>query len=116
MREDEFSNKINLNVNENPLQLPGRHERLRIAKVGGDDGVDRRMIFTGEELEKLLEVCRASMTGRVILHQVGIQCDLYREERTGHRYEIWKLTAGKVVSEENPWINEKGQMQMKVTT
>ena len=116
MREDEFEDKLNLDVTTNPLQLPGRHERLRIARVGGGkDSVDRRMVFTGEELERLLEVCRASTTGRVIMHQVGVECHLYREERTGHQYEIWKLIAGNVQPERNPWLNsETGNIDLKV--
>ena len=107
MREDEFNEKINLNVDSNPLQLPGRHERLRVARIGGNDGVDRRMIFTGSELSRLLDMCNESLSGRVFLEGIGIECHLYRDDK-GHQYEVWKLTAGNVTPEKNPWFNTKG--------
>lgn len=53
-------------------------------------GQDVRMYIDGKSLERLLEVARESMVGRVELLGVGARIKVW-EHPTGHRYLTWEL-------------------------
>lgn len=61
------------------------------------DPQDCRMVLSRRELEALLEVAKASLTGRVVIHQAGIRVRLL--EDGGHRFKSLRLVGGKVEPE-----------------
>lgn len=80
-----------IKVNESPLQLPGRDERLRTAVIAGPDAPgDRRVYLSCKLLEHLLDVARSSANQRVQIDSAGVRVDLYRDHG-GHQYEVWTL-------------------------
>lgn len=68
----------------------------------GGDATDRRMVLSVEELEKMMEVAKASPTKRLVLHQVGVRVQLVEHVESGHRYEVVKLVAGELKAEQSP--------------
>jgi hypothetical protein len=93
-----------VDVEEAPLQLPGRDTRLQTIKVAGPESrLDTRMYFDARELEGLLEIARASRVGRVEMGMVGLVVETYRKrKRDGgyHDYQVWKLEAARIAPEE----------------
>ncbi len=88
-----------IDVVEGPVQLPDRDERVRISTLAGPSkGLDTRMVLSVRELELLLDKARHSVTGRVVIPQVGIRVDLYRRPG-GHQYEVWRIVGRDAVPE-----------------
>ncbi len=80
------------------LQLPNRPTILRDVQYGGgDDDTDRRMVLDTAQLRMLLDMAEHSLTGRVVLHRVGIRVQLLEDK--GHRYEWCTLVAAKLEAE-----------------
>ncbi len=74
-----------------PLQTAGGPELLAREQYGGpESGFDTRMYLDAAQLERLLDVARASPTRRVKLDLVGVTARLYRG-RDGHVYSVWSI-------------------------
>ena len=76
-----------------PLQTleNGDDRKIYTATYGGPQApVDSRMIITGEMLETLTKIAKASHIGNVMLPCPGLQIDVYQQP-DGHQYEIWKF-------------------------
>lgn len=101
-------------VEDRPLQIPGRHRLVRDSTLGGPDvAVDARMILSREDLESMLEVARASLTGRVVLKRPGIRVRLF-EDPAGHRYEIWTIVAAEAEAERHPMLGLDGSARFRI--
>jgi len=91
-----------------PKHMPGIIIRsdlniLRDIQYGGvEDPTDRRMVLSQEELEKLLEVAKASPTRRAVLHHVGVRVQLVQPTDSEHRYEVVRLVVGSIKAEQRP--------------
>lgn len=85
-------------VEDNPLQRPGKDERIQHVEIAGPKArQDTRMYFSQSELEGLLEIAKASPVRRVELPMVGLVVDTWRKrKRNGetHEYQTWQLTSG----------------------
>lgn len=93
-----------------PLQLPGRDRVVAESVLGGpDSSADSRLILSRADLESLLDVARASLTGRVVLNRPGVRVRLF-ESPSGHRYEVWSLVCSEVKAEQNPIIGADGSL------
>lgn len=80
---------------------PGYPETLSVFEVGGpSDSADRRLVVDRATLEQLLDVARASLTGRVVLHRVGLRVEVL--ESGGHRWEHVILIGGELRPESPP--------------
>ena len=114
--QEEVDDRLNMRVNNNPLQAAGRDELVREAEFGGP-GSDRdsRFYFDRKELEQLLEISKSSVSGRVIIQRAGVKVRLYRAP-SGHLYESWHLIGAKAVPEsrENPTISLPDLLNVKV--
>lgn len=87
-------------VNDHPLQRPNRDRLLRTVVLGGPETrLDHRLYLSTRELEMLLDVARASPTGRAILPSAGVRVDQYLHEPDGggptYQYEVWRLVSGR---------------------
>jgi len=114
--QEEVDDRLNMRVNNNPLQAAGRDELMREAEFGGPaSSRDSRFYFDRKELEQLLEICKSSVSGRVIIHHAGVKVRLYRSG-SGHMYEAWHLIGSKAVPEakENPTISLPDLLNVKV--
>lgn len=85
-----------------PLQRLGGDRLVYRLVVGGPaTGCDQRLFLTRAQLERLLDVARASITGRVQLDMVGLKVELW-EHRSGHAYAVWTLLSLPAKAEEPP--------------
>jgi len=67
---------------------PDYPEVLAVREIGGPrDPADRRMVLDTKTLEHLLDVARASLSGRVVVHHAGLRVQTLRDRETGHRWE-----------------------------
>lgn len=101
MPEDWFRqfDKRVVRVNEAPLQIPDRDERVRTVTVGGPETRrDARLTLSVAELEGLLEVARASPTRRVVINECGFKIDVFRAP-SGYVYEVWHFSGRPPVPE-----------------
>jgi len=88
---DPTDQKLQLNVNRNPIQRPGCDRCLRSATFGGPTtGRDVRMFLDKKTLTQLLDICNSSTTGRVVINKAGLQVSVY-EGGDGNRYETWAI-------------------------
>lgn len=80
-------------IESRPLQLPGRDRLVRESVLGGPSSdADARLYLSVEDLERMIEIARASVTGRVVLNRPGIRVRLW-ERPDGHRFESWTIVA-----------------------
>lgn len=72
-----------------PLQMgPNYPDIVSDVEIGGpNDPADRRLVADVEMLEHLLRVARSSVTGRAVLHHVGLRVQTLRDPATGHRWD-----------------------------
>lgn len=75
-----------------PTGVDGHADRLVGSETifGPLSGQDVRMYLDGHTLERLMEVAKESMVGRVELLGVGVRIKIW-EADTGHRYTTWEL-------------------------
>ena len=101
MSESRDFNELGWHLVQKPgLQLPDRPTVVSDVQYGGDgDPTDRRMVLGVQQLELLLEHARASLTGRVVLHGVGIRVQVLQDRHSAHRFEWCTLLASKLEPE-----------------
>jgi len=77
------------NVIKPGLQMgPDYPEVLQDYEIGGpEDTTDRRLVVDTATLEELLRIARQALSGRVVLHSVGLRVQLLRDRQSGHRWE-----------------------------
>lgn len=93
---------LRLEVNDRPLQFPGRARHVRRALTGGPDQPgDRRILLSVDVLERCLAAARASPLRRAVIGRAGVQVDLY-EQTNGHRFEVWSVIGIAPVPEQIP--------------
>jgi len=80
-------------VTANPLQFgPDHPEVLGQHDIGGpEDPADRRLILDSETLGELTRIANTSLTGRVVLHSIGLKVQVLRDRRNGHVWELLTL-------------------------
>jgi len=79
------------------LHEPGR-STVRDIEIGGPkDPADRRLFLDVETLEALLAQARASLTGRVVIHGIGLRVRTLLED--GHRWDVVYLLGREPVPE-----------------
>jgi hypothetical protein len=88
-----------------PGQVEGRRDLLVHERVLGGPEVplDTRLILSRGELEELLAVARASLTGRVVIERSGLRIRVWRTD-TGHQYETWTLLGSALQPERAPFV------------
>lgn len=76
-----------------PIQLAGRGEIVEDVLVGGPGGgMDTRLSFTVQELEKMLDMAKSTPMRSVVIHNVGLRFRKIRE--SGHTYKHVNIVAG----------------------
>lgn len=80
----------------------GRDELLGETVLGGPlSGQDVRMLLDRQTLERLLEVARASLSGRAVLHGVGFRQRVWRGG-DGHVYQTLAIISEEPKAESTP--------------
>lgn len=92
-----------------PGAVEGRRDLLVHERVLGGPAVplDTRLILSRGELEDLLAVARASLTGRVVVERCGLRIRVWRTD-AGHQYETWTLLGAQATPERAPFIRSRG--------
>lgn len=89
-------------VQEDPLQIPGNDRCVKRATVGGPSSdQDIRFVVSDKILEMLLEVARASRTRRVVVYETGF--DIVTWSAGGHLFQTMTI-AGRTPVPESPVI------------
>ena len=85
-----------------PLQLGPDHPRVLLEReIGGpEDPADRRLVLDAALLRQLLEVAENSLTGRVVLHRIGLRVQVLDDGT--HRWEHLRLIGAPPVPELPP--------------
>lgn len=92
-------------IESKPLQLPGRDRLVRESVLGGPtSSADARLYLSIADLEKLIEIARSSVTGRVVLNRPGIRVRLW-EAPNGHRFESWSIVAAEARAETSSFLS-----------
>lgn len=82
---------------------PGYPETLRTFEVGGpSDPADRRLVVDRRTLEQMLDVARSSLTGRVVLHRVGMRVEVLDDG--SHTWEHVVILGGELRPEHVPLV------------
>lgn len=83
---------------------PGYPETVRTFEVGGpSDPADRRLVVDRATLEQLLDVAKASLTGRVVLHRVGLRVEVLDDG--SHSWEHVVILGGELRPEQAPILS-----------
>lgn len=81
---------------------PAYPETLRTFEVGGpEDPADRRLVVDRATLEQMLGLAKSSLTGRVVLHRVGLRVEVLDDGR--HRWEQVIIIGGELEPEQVPF-------------
>tara|TARA_B100001250_G_scaffold414346_1_gene452105 strand:+ start:1127 stop:1519 length:393 start_codon:yes stop_codon:yes gene_type:complete len=86
-------------VKDIPIQRAGQDEILReYTFAGPDTGRDTRLIFERKTIEHLMDVSRASQTGRVVCMGAGFRLRVRRDAR-GRMYETLHVVCAHPMTE-----------------
>jgi len=86
-------------VNRDPVQRPNRHRLVHEELIGGPRSHrDQRLILDRRWLSQMSELAEASISGRVLLHQVGIRARMWQAP-DGHVFATWSIVYGKAEPE-----------------